>query len=363
MGTYMTMQLPEDRLKSSLKVVDERLRSLSLGGECPAFGLWNEEDIAIEMEKLNTTGHGCPDIYPLGYGSIKLSGAVGYSEDPEEHSEGSWSPQEIAALVDALVWARDEHGLELNVPTNVGDYLDQEVIDRLIPRKEMAAKRRKETVDHKTWTRAREKAMAAAREKYGDSGVFPIKDWGPAGGPQHWAMFGSLQEETDEETGLKFQRPVWLEVRYDRKGRLCDKNSEETRSELYRTRDGGGVMLLPLCELGGSGLEKINLSLKYAWEHLGLRTDPLVLFIGMYRQEPSSVTVTGTPLEIPGEWTCDGKPAALAVGEYVLDRFYSTPYREVIQLFTKPRRYPGTPSVTLKGFKGLAYVVETIAGA
>jgi len=265
MGTYVKFKLPEDRNTREIRTeFHDRYDGV--------LNVWDDEDKQIEMDKLASTGRGCPDYFELGQGDYKVSGMA-----PDD--------LETIELVQALATAVRDFGLVVELPTNIEDYWTPGQRARIVPDTEWNAILAKERADQRTYEKARKKAFDAAHKKHAGT-ICRVDTWG------------------DKRAGVLFanvKEPKWAQVTFDSVG-----NEGGMFSELYRDNDGNGILLMPLRPFGGSAeadMQWLRDVCRRAFE-IGVVTKPMVLCVLVYNCTPESIKLTSekADAELAGTW-------------------------------------------------------------
>ncbi len=256
MGTYINFKQPYPLL---INGTDSFLKSASTIKGGPILTLWTQEDINVEKEKVKSTGHGSPDFYEIGEGSIKISGG--------DYLDEIYRPNNILGV---LSEAARHYGLMINLPGNADDYLTEDEISMFIPINRFRTKQRKALEDYEGERKARDIALEKKRKKL-KGGLYLCDSWGAK--KSIWAVFGNVD------------KPAYLQFDYEYKGK--------SYKDLYRDKEGRAYLLIPLMKLTGdsSGYDEVLESLVYAWEHLGLRTHPDVIMVACYKALPKSILI------------------------------------------------------------------------
>ncbi len=167
--------------------------------------MWNEKDVKIEKAKGD---RGNPDYKPLGAGQFKLSG----DDHPDEM---------MLAICQHLSKAVLHYKLKLDVPTNADDYLKPDALRLLITPAQLRSKRLREKMQNARYDKAKRAAYTIARRKFTVPGV-RFMGWNSV-----WFHVGFTSGS----------RPHWMCYTF--------KTGNQKHSELFRDKDGRGVLLFP----------------------------------------------------------------------------------------------------------------------
>jgi hypothetical protein len=333
MGTYLRYEVNEPCRKEA----GDWLRALSLFDGEVLLGLWDEEDVRIVTEKGE---RGSPDHLPLGTGQYRLSGA---------------DDDELAFVSGVLAQARAVFGLELvDVPSNVGDYLDEEVLKALCDLPAWQARWKAEAAMNKRWEKAREKALESVAKDYFRSGVYLVDSWGDKGA---WLLFCQVRPE---------DRPYWIGITYNirgevvKTGRIEHPLPDNLRGDLVRDPEGRGFLAIPLMALGPRGMSGGQ---DAVWDYLarardiGLTMHPNLVMIAVYHLRVESVRF--------GSLTQLGDHGPFVKGTYdVVNAEGLQVYIDwdcVKKEFTKVNRYiRGMPCVRLKRREKLSSTADRL---
>jgi len=216
-------------------------------------GLWTQEDIDIETKKLKDTGSGCPDFLELGEGQFKLSAT---------------SDEDINTFIQIISEAVIYFGLTINkMPSNADDYLTDIQIDSIYGLQKFKDFQKKEEDHYAKYDKARKEALSI-KQKDLKGGVKLVETWGIQ---KMWLIFGTAET------------PQFLHYTWEVDG--------EEYKDLYRDEKGLSYLLIPLMDMGPNGVTKVNDYLNYAWEHMGLRTQPLEILADVYNIYPKELKI------------------------------------------------------------------------
>jgi len=249
MGTYINFTQTD-----IMKITDtEKTLSKYKDSEGYTISLWSQEDIDIENKKVKETGSGCPDFLKLGEGQFKLS---------------STSDEDIAMFVAVIKEAVINNNLTINnMPGNADDYFTETQIEDIYGLKKFVSMKQKQDEEYIAYRKAREIALKTKQDEL-NGGVKLVESWGIQ---NMWLIFGNVD------------KPKFLQFTWEANG--------ETHSDIYRDTNGLSYLLIPLMDMGPNGVEKVNDALDYAWNNLGLRTQPIEILAEVYSIYPSELRI------------------------------------------------------------------------
>jgi len=243
MGTYMKIkQLDTTKIAETAKFL-ENFKDEDGYSIC---GLWTQEDVDIETAKAN----GNPTYLPLGYGQIKLS---------------TTSDEELELLTDILVEAIETFDLKLELPTNADDYFSEKQLSKIYDLDLFKSEKLNDELEWAEYTKQKKLALDKKRTEL-NGGVMYVDSWGTNG---FWLIFGNVENSS------------FLQYEFEANG--------ETHKDLYRDEKGDSYLLIPLMEFGHNGVEKVYSALEYAWNNLGLRTQPYQILAQVYGILPKQI--------------------------------------------------------------------------
>ena len=248
MGTYLKF-IQEDETK--VKATDETLATFKDEDGDSIMGLWTQADVDIEQDKLNNGGHGVPEYMEIGEGQVKLSGT---------------SEENLEVIANALSVIVKEHNTTISeMPTNALDYFSAEQVELFYSLEKLAEENKIADAEHTSYLNARSAALAKKQEEL-NGGAMYVKSWGNGG---FWLIFGSV----DTPKFLKYEFEV----------------DESIHSDIYKDKKGDSYLLIPLMGFGPKGVEKVYDALSYAWDNLGLRTQPNTILAQVYGVIPKDM--------------------------------------------------------------------------
>lgn len=316
MGTYIYYHQPDtEKVEDTNSWMKEA--AVMEGKPHPLIGLWANEDIEVEKAKGD---QGYPDFMEYGHGSYKLSGSC--EED-----------REFDIVTRVLAEGIEKHGLVVDVPNNADDYLDRELIERLIPWRSFCSKKAAATRQYNRETAAYENALKLARERY-SSGVYYADSW--SGDKNCIAfLFGCTTT------------PRFMHLLYDLKGNWSLRSDgalvpDGWYERLYKDEKGRAYMLIPQMRLDPDGKDEILEFFSQAWE-MGSRLQPVAAAIGIYgmRLDIEKITIPETlELSCKGRHTRDGQKLYIEQGVYKIDSSNSHSYSGWDYSFEEDRLVP-----------------------
>lgn len=217
MGTYLRYHIEDVSLTEKANEIFKK----HTGSTC----LWDEEDRTIELKKLKETGHGCPDLYKIGEGNFKVSGA-------DEYMTKDFPP--FARAVSAIRKTVGE--IDFMGSNDVTDYLNNKQLQVIFGPKlqEYLDALKKDQEDYQynkqVWEESRKWNKKSVHET-----ILTVKTWG-AKNDRIGLLYGSVD------------RPAFLKVHPQK---VLRGDGPEWIYPLERTKEGHGIMLIPLQALDG----------------------------------------------------------------------------------------------------------------